>query len=68
VRSMVSTKSFRNGGSVGAGTPAGWLDSDKGVGLVRDDKTERIYIRQVQLDIDDFLISCKTRTECQSRP
>lgn len=54
MHNMVSTKLFRNGGSVAVRIPAGWLDPDKGVHLVRDDNTGRIYISQTPLDIDGF--------------
>lgn len=54
MRNMVSTKLFRNGGSVAVRIPAGWLNPDKGVHLVRDDTTGRIYISQTPLDIDGF--------------
>lgn len=54
MRNMVSRKLFKNGGSVAVRIPAGWLDPDKGVQLVLDDTTGRIYISQTPLDIDGF--------------
>ena len=54
MRNMVSTKLFRNGGSVAVRIPAGWLNPDKGVHLVRDHTTGRIYISQTPLHIDGF--------------
>lgn len=52
---MMATKLFRTGGSMALRIPAGWLDPEAPVSLVRDERTGRIYINQSDpLDTQDF--------------
>jgi hypothetical protein len=46
VRDVVTTKLFRNGGSFAVRIPAGWVDPEAEVNLVRDRVTGRIYLNQ----------------------
>jgi hypothetical protein len=56
---MVRTKPFRTGGSIAIRIPAGWIEAQEQVTLVRDPTTGRVYLTQTG-DIDpqaffDFL-------------
>ena len=52
---MTTTKLFRTGGSVALRIPAGWLNPEAPVTLVRDERTGRIYLNQSDpLDTQDF--------------
>ncbi len=43
---MLTAKLFRTGGSVAVRIPAGWMDPDADVTLVRDSRSGRIYLSQ----------------------
>jgi hypothetical protein len=52
---MTTSKLFRTGGSVALRIPAGWLDPNTPVTLVRDERTGRVYLNQSDpLDTQDF--------------
>jgi virulence-associated protein VagC len=52
---MTTSKLFRTGGSVALRIPAGWLDPNAPVTLVRDERTGRVYLNQSDpLDTQDF--------------
>lgn len=52
---MTTSKLFRTGGSVALRIPAGWLDPEAPVTLVRDERTGRVYLNQSDpLDTQDF--------------
>jgi len=52
---MTTTRLFRTGGSVALRIPAGWLDPNAPVTLVRDERTGRVYLNQSDpLDTQDF--------------
>lgn len=52
---MTTTRLFRTGGSVALRIPAGWLDPEAPVTLVRDERTGRVYLNQSDpLDTQDF--------------
>jgi hypothetical protein len=52
---VTTTKLFRTGGSVALRIPAGWLDPEAPVTLVRDERTGRVYLNQSDpLDTQDF--------------
>ena len=52
---VVTTKFFRNGGSIALRIPAGWFDAEQEVTLVRDTRTGRVYLNQGDgFDPEDF--------------
>lgn len=46
MKSVVTAKLFRNGGSYAVRIPAGWVDPKRDVHMSFDQKTSRIYISQ----------------------
>jgi hypothetical protein len=52
---VVTTKFFRNGGSIALRIPAGWFDPEQDITLVRDSRTGRVYLNQGDaFDPEDF--------------
>ena len=52
---VVTTKFFRNGGSIALRIPAGWFDPEQDITLVRDSRTGRVYLNQGDaFDAEDF--------------
>ena len=43
---VVTTKFFRNGGSIALRIPAGWFNPEEDITLVRDPRTGRVYLNQ----------------------
>jgi hypothetical protein len=52
---VMTTKFFRNGGSIALRIPAGWFDPEEDITLVRDSRTGRVYLNQGDaFDPEDF--------------
>lgn len=47
---VVKTKLFKNGGSLAVRIPAGWLEAESQIKLIREPATGRIYLTQ---DLDE---------------
>lgn len=55
MKNMITTKLFRNGGSVAVRIPAGWLDADGEVTLERDEQSGQILLYQRGSRADSLL-------------
>jgi hypothetical protein len=61
VADVVTTKLFRNGGSLAVRIPAGWLAEGE-ITLSREERTGRIYISQdTQFDPNEFFRFVRAR-------
>jgi virulence-associated protein VagC len=63
VTDMVTTKLFRNGGSLAVRIPAKWLEPDLEVRLIREPSTGRVFLTQdLEHDPEAFFSFMEKRT------